>query len=86
MLYGGLVLAIGLYNCFKDKVSCVKVITDANGSGNVVNIKIHTDDESLAMVQQNVPLRELNSQARGKIAHVQSTANLKILFLRPNKT
>jgi hypothetical protein len=80
------VLAIGLYNCFKDNVSCVKVITDTNGSGNVVNIKIHTNNQNLAMVQENVPPRELNSQARGKIAQVQSTADLKILFLGPNKT
>ena len=47
-------------NCFKDKVSCVKAITDTNGSGNVVNIKIHTSNESLAMAQEDVPLRDLN--------------------------
>jgi hypothetical protein len=49
-----------LYNCFKNKAHCVKAITDANGSGNVVNIKIHTSNESLAMAQEDVPLRELN--------------------------
>jgi hypothetical protein len=37
----------------------VKAITDANGSGNVANIKIHTSNESLAMAK-DVPLRELN--------------------------
>jgi len=34
-----------LYNCFKYKVSCVKAITDTNGSGNVVNIKRQTSNE-----------------------------------------
>ena len=51
-----------LYNCFKGKISCAKAITDTTGSGNVVNIKIHTSNESLAMAQEDVPLRELNSQ------------------------
>ena len=51
-----------LYNCFKGKISCTKAITDTTGSGNVVNIKIHTSNESLAMAQEEVPLRELNSQ------------------------
>jgi len=51
-----------LYNCFKGKISCAKAITDTTGSGNVVNIKIHTSNKSLAMAQEGVPLRELNSQ------------------------
>jgi len=51
-----------LYNCFKGTNSCAKAITDTTGSGNVVNIKIHTDNESLVMAQEDVPLRELNSQ------------------------
>jgi hypothetical protein len=51
-----------LYNCFKGKISCAKAITDTTGSGNVVNIKIHTSNESLAMTQEDVPLGELNSQ------------------------
>jgi hypothetical protein len=51
-----------LYNCFRNKTHCLKAITDANGSGNIVNIKIHTSNESLAMAQEDVPLRELNSQ------------------------
>jgi hypothetical protein len=51
-----------LYNCFKGKISCTKAITDTTGSGNVVNIKIHTSNESLAKAQEDVPLRELNSQ------------------------
>jgi hypothetical protein len=49
-----------LYNCFKNKAPCIKAITDATGSGNVVNIKIHTSNESLAMAQEDVPLRDLN--------------------------
>jgi hypothetical protein len=53
-----------LYNYFKGKVSCVKAVTDTNGSVSVVNIKIHTSNESLAMAQEDVPLRELNSQNR----------------------
>jgi len=51
-----------LCKCFNGKVCCVKAITDTSGSGNVVNIKIHTNNESLAMVQEDVPLRELNLQ------------------------
>jgi hypothetical protein len=48
------------YNCFKGKFSCVKAITDTTGVGNV-NIKFHTSNESLAMAQEDVPLRELSS-------------------------
>jgi hypothetical protein len=51
-----------LYNCFKSRAHYIKAITDTNGSGNIVNIKIHTSNESLAMAQEDVPLRELNSQ------------------------
>jgi hypothetical protein len=47
-----------LYNCFKNKDHCVKAITDANGSGNILNIKIHTSNESLIMAQEDVPLHE----------------------------
>jgi uncharacterized membrane protein YvbJ len=47
-----------LYNFFKNKARCVKAITDANGSGNVVNIKIHTSNESLAVAQEDVPSRD----------------------------
>ena len=50
-----------LYNCCKGKIRCAKAITDTTGSGNVVNIKIHTSNESLAIAQDDVPLRELNS-------------------------
>jgi len=57
----GLYILYKLYSCFKDKVSSVRAITDTNGSGNV-NIKIHTSNESLAMAQEDVPLRDLNSQ------------------------
>lgn len=48
-----------LYNCLRSKTRCLKAITDATGSGNVVNIKIHTSNESLAVAQEDVPLREL---------------------------
>ena len=51
-----------LYNRFKNRVSCVRAITDNNGSGNVVNIKIHNHNESLAMAQEDVPLLDLYSQ------------------------
>ena len=51
-----------LYNSFENRVSCVRAITDNNGSGNVMNIKIHTSNESLAMAQEDMPLRDLNSQ------------------------
>jgi len=51
-----------LYNCFKSKISFAKAITDTTDSGNVFNIKIHTGSESLAMAQEDVPLRELKSQ------------------------
>ena len=62
LLLIGLYILYKLYNCFKGKVNCVKSLTDTNGSGNVVNIKIHTSNESLAMAQEDVPLRELNSR------------------------
>jgi len=52
-----------VYTCFKNRVHCIKAITDANGSGNVVNIKIHTSNESLALTQEDVPLRDLNAQS-----------------------
>jgi hypothetical protein len=51
-----------LYNCFMGRIHCRKAVTDATGSGNVVNIKIHTSNESLAMAQEDVPLRELSPQ------------------------
>ena len=51
-----------MYTYLKSKVSCVKFVTDAKGLGNVVNIKIHTSNESLAMAQVDVPLRELKSR------------------------
>jgi hypothetical protein len=57
----GLYVLYKLYNCFKNKVPCIKAIADTNGSGNIVNIKIHTSNESLALAQEDVPLRELNS-------------------------
>ena len=65
----GLYILYKLYNCFKDRVCCVRAITDNNGSRNVVNIKIHTSNESLAMAQEHVPLRDLNSQTPESIPH-----------------
>jgi hypothetical protein len=50
-----------LYYCLKNKAHCEKAIADSNRSRNVVNIKIHTSNESLAMAQE-VPFRDLNSQ------------------------
>jgi len=56
-----------LYNCLKmysgckRRNPCVKALTDSNGSGNVVNIKIHTSNESLAVSNEDIPLRELSS-------------------------
>jgi hypothetical protein len=50
-----------LYDCCKRKLKCIKAITDTNGSENIVNIKIHTSNESLAMYQEDVPLRELTT-------------------------
>ena len=62
LLFIGLYILCKLYTCLKGKINCVKSRTDATGSGNVVNIKIHTSNESLAMAQENVPLRELKSR------------------------
>jgi len=58
LLLIGLYVLYKLHNCFKGKVNCVKSLTDSSGSGNVVTIKIHTSNESLAMPQEDVPLRE----------------------------
>ena len=55
----GLYVVYKLYNCCKGRVNCVKAITDTTGSSNIVNIKIHTSNESLAMTQEDVPLQEL---------------------------
>jgi hypothetical protein len=50
----------------------MKAITGTNESGNTVNIKIRTSDDNLAMAQEDVPLRELNSPNReAKSAQVQ---------------
>jgi len=38
----GLYILYKFYNFSKGKVSCVKAIIDTNGSGKVVNIKIHS--------------------------------------------
>jgi hypothetical protein len=59
----GLYLLYKLYNCIKNKVNCIKTITDTTGSGNAVNIKIHTSNESIALSQEEVPLRELTSSS-----------------------
>lgn len=62
LLFIGLYILYKLYTCLKGKINCVKSLTDATGSGNVVNIKIHMRNESLAMAQEDVPLRELKSR------------------------
>ena len=50
-----------LYNCQKESSLC-KSHYWCQWIGNVVNIKIHTSNESLAMAQEDVPLSELYSQ------------------------
>jgi hypothetical protein len=57
----GLYVLYKLYTRFMDEAHYIRPLTDAPGTGNVVNIKIHTSNESLAMAQEKVPLRELNS-------------------------
>jgi hypothetical protein len=74
-----------LYECCKSKVPCVKALADANGSGNVVNIKIHTSNESLAVGQEEVPLRELSSQSPEATPRRSSRLRPSVLFLRPMK-
>ena len=59
----GLYVLYRLYTCFRNRVRCMRAITDTASSGNVVNIKIHTSNESLAIAQEDVPLRELNSRS-----------------------
>ena len=58
----GICILYKLYTCLKGKVNCVKPLTEAQRSGNVVNIKIYTSYESLAVAQEDVPLRELNTR------------------------
>jgi hypothetical protein len=73
-----------MYSCLKGKVSCVKAITDTSGSGNVVNIKIHTSNESLAMAQEDVPLRDIKPptpEAKPRRSHRLGS---KILFFQTN--
>jgi hypothetical protein len=57
----GLYVIYKLYICCKGKAHYIRSLTDTTETGNVVNIKIHTSNESLAMAQEDVPLRELNS-------------------------
>jgi hypothetical protein len=58
----GMYATYEVYNCLKGRVGCTRAISDANGSGgNVVNIKIHTSNESVAISNEDIPLRELNS-------------------------
>jgi hypothetical protein len=57
----GLYVIYKLYKCLRGKVECIKAITDTNRSGNIVNIKIHTSNESLATAHEDVPLREITA-------------------------
>lgn len=57
----GLYLFYKVYTCGRSKLRCIKAIADTNGSGNVVNIKIHTSNESLAVSQEDVPLRDMQA-------------------------
>lgn len=43
------------YNCLQGKLSCVQAITDIKGSDNVVNIKRHKNNNSLAIAQGDMP-------------------------------
>jgi hypothetical protein len=43
----GLYVIYKLYNCLKGRIDCIKAITDAKRSGNVVNIKIHTSNQAM---------------------------------------
>ena len=68
-----------LYNCCETKLPCVKALADANGSGNVVNIKIRTSNESLTVGQEEVRLRDLSS-------HSPEATPRKSRRLRPSKS
>jgi hypothetical protein len=57
----GLYLVFKLYTCVKGKAKRLRGFAEAIGPGNVVNIKIHTSNKSLAIAQEEVPLDELNS-------------------------
>jgi len=47
-----------IYGCFKDNLDCIKAITNHQCSRNMINIKIHTSNKSLAMAQEKLPLCE----------------------------
>jgi hypothetical protein len=70
----GLYVIYKLYICCKGKAHCIRSLTDATGTGNVVNIKIHTSNESLAMAQEDLPLRDLNSPS----AHTMSRRSSRL--------
>jgi hypothetical protein len=50
-----------VYGCLKNKLVCIKAITDHQGLGKVVNIKIHTSNGSLSVAQEDLPLHELST-------------------------
>jgi hypothetical protein len=56
----GLWLTFKLYACVRRKAKCFKNLAEATGAGNVVNIKIHTSNESLALAPEEVPLTNLH--------------------------
>lgn len=61
----GLYIMFKLYTCVKNKTKCIKGFTEAAGSGNVVNIKIHTSNESLAVTQEEIPLNDFDPPPQG---------------------
>jgi hypothetical protein len=50
----GLYVTCKVYKCLKGNVGCARVTSDASGSGNVVNIKIHTSNESLSIANEDI--------------------------------
>jgi hypothetical protein len=77
----GLYVIYKLYNCLKGRVDCIRAITDANRSGNVVNIKIHTSNENLAIAPEEVPLQEINvPNAEPKLRRSRRFRNPKSCF------
>jgi hypothetical protein len=43
-----------VYGCLRNRLDCIKAITNHPNSRNVVNIKIHTSNESLSVVQEDL--------------------------------
>jgi hypothetical protein len=50
-----------VYGCLKDRLGCLKAITNYRGLGNMVNIRIHTTNENLSVAPDDLPLGELHT-------------------------